>query len=248
MKKQFFNLFKIAGKAPLLKIGVVVRPEKPAFTLSEVLITLGVIGVVAAITMPILVKNYRQHVLKTQFNAAVATVQNVLKLMNVENNEFVYDTYFTSDTGFGEPSMRFRRDFFKHIKGDYTKYDKNNLKTYYTFAKGSTTMAHYCPINCCNNPVINSYTGTDGIMYNVCMRENLMVVAFDVNGYDKGPNKWGVDLFSFIIGQNDRLNGLYHISNTGACSNDSSKDNVNNGSNCGMFALIDKNYFKNLDF
>lgn len=34
-----------------------------AFTLAEVLITLGVIGVVAALTIPQLVKNYKEKVL-----------------------------------------------------------------------------------------------------------------------------------------------------------------------------------------
>ena len=38
-----------------------------AFTLAEVLITLGIIGVVAAMTMPALIANHRQAVLKTQF-------------------------------------------------------------------------------------------------------------------------------------------------------------------------------------
>lgn len=33
---------------------------KPAFTLAEVLITLGVIGVVAAMTMPVLIQNYQK--------------------------------------------------------------------------------------------------------------------------------------------------------------------------------------------
>lgn len=36
---------------------------KKAFTLSEVLITLGIIGVVAAITLPTLVANYREKFL-----------------------------------------------------------------------------------------------------------------------------------------------------------------------------------------
>ena len=34
--------------------------NKKAFTMSEVLITLGIVGVVSAVTMPILVKNYQR--------------------------------------------------------------------------------------------------------------------------------------------------------------------------------------------
>lgn len=36
------------------------RGKHQAFTLAEVLITLGIIGVVAAITIPLLVNNYRK--------------------------------------------------------------------------------------------------------------------------------------------------------------------------------------------
>ena len=38
-----------------------------AFTLAEVLVTLGIIGVVAAMTMPTLINNQRKAVLSSQF-------------------------------------------------------------------------------------------------------------------------------------------------------------------------------------
>ncbi len=38
-----------------------------AFTLAETLITLGIIGVVAAITIPGLIYNYKAHRLQSQF-------------------------------------------------------------------------------------------------------------------------------------------------------------------------------------
>ena len=38
-----------------------------SFTLAEVLITLGIVGIVAAMTLPSLVANYRNMVLENQF-------------------------------------------------------------------------------------------------------------------------------------------------------------------------------------
>ena len=49
---------------------------KFAFTLAEVLITLGIIGVVAAITLPTLIKNYQKHVYVTQLKKVVNTLEN----------------------------------------------------------------------------------------------------------------------------------------------------------------------------
>lgn len=54
--------------------------KKFGFTLAEVLITLGIIGVVAAMTMPTLVSKYRQRALETAFKKNVfkfnASIQN----------------------------------------------------------------------------------------------------------------------------------------------------------------------------
>ena len=51
------------------------------FTLAEVLITLGIIGVVAAITIPALINNYKAARLKSQFLKSYSTIQQVFKRM-----------------------------------------------------------------------------------------------------------------------------------------------------------------------
>ena len=46
------------------------------FTLAEVLITLGIIGVVAAMTIPTLVKNYQKTAWVNQLKKSVSTIEN----------------------------------------------------------------------------------------------------------------------------------------------------------------------------
>lgn len=41
------------------------------FTLAEILITLGIIGVVAAITLPSIISNYKKQVIKTGFKKSL---------------------------------------------------------------------------------------------------------------------------------------------------------------------------------
>ena len=48
---------------------------KPAFTLAEVLITLGVIGVVAAMTMPVLIQNYQKNLIATRLKHYSSVLQ-----------------------------------------------------------------------------------------------------------------------------------------------------------------------------
>lgn len=54
------------------------------FTLAEVLITLGIIGVVAAMTMPSLMNNYRHKALETQFKKSVSMVSQAI--LNAKND------------------------------------------------------------------------------------------------------------------------------------------------------------------
>ena len=58
--------------------------KQKAFTLAEVLITLGIIGVVAAMTMPSLMNNYRHKALETQFKKSVSMVSQAI--LNAKND------------------------------------------------------------------------------------------------------------------------------------------------------------------
>mgnify|MGYP001056703708 CR=1 FL=1 len=51
------------------------------FTLAEVLITLGILGVIAALTLPSLINKYQAQVLRTQFLQANSILQNGILLM-----------------------------------------------------------------------------------------------------------------------------------------------------------------------
>ena len=59
---------------------------KIAFTLAEVLITLGIIGVVASLTLPSVVAHYKEKVLVTQVQKAYSEMQNALKMYSAQNN------------------------------------------------------------------------------------------------------------------------------------------------------------------
>lgn len=72
-------LFKTLIKSFFINPHSCILKSSNAFTLAEVLVTLGVIGVVAAMTLPTLVQNYQKMVLKNQFKKAYATFYNGIK-------------------------------------------------------------------------------------------------------------------------------------------------------------------------
>ena len=61
-----------------------------AFTLAEVLITLGIIGVVAAMTMPALIQNHRNSVVKARLKKFYSTMNQAILLSESVNGNKAY--------------------------------------------------------------------------------------------------------------------------------------------------------------
>ncbi len=61
--------------------------KKIAFTLAEVLITLGIIGFVAALTMPTLIQNYKKNVLSTRIRKFASTFQQAVRMAEAEHGD-----------------------------------------------------------------------------------------------------------------------------------------------------------------
>ena len=105
------------------------RLAKTAFTLAEVLITLGVIGVVAAMTMPTLMQNYKKHVVETRLAKFYTTINQAIQMSETVNGDKRYwDTLggeFETDEN-GEPDYTKPQAlawFEKYLK-PYLKYSK----------------------------------------------------------------------------------------------------------------------------
>ena len=76
---------------------------RKGFTLAEVLITLGIIGLVAALTLPVLVANYKKHVVETRLEHFYSTINQAVKFAETDygevgqweqfEKEYTYDDY-----------------------------------------------------------------------------------------------------------------------------------------------------------
>ena len=66
------------------------QSPKFGFTLAEVLITLGIIGIVAAMTMPTLIQNYKRNVLETRISKFASVYQQAVRMAEAEHGELQY--------------------------------------------------------------------------------------------------------------------------------------------------------------
>ncbi len=175
------------------------------FTLAEVLITLGIIGVVAAMTMPVLINKYQEQVTVNKVKKFYSMINQAL-LMSIKDNGYVDEWQYSNVTEFADylkPYLKIIKDcgtepksgcisedVYKGIKGnDYYAYDLDENGIYYkiALADGSTFwLKNDNADNTCNH-------GGGGWTDGVCMG-----LWYDTNG-KQGPNTYGKDLFKFHI-------------------------------------------------
>ncbi len=80
--------------------------KKLGFTLAEILITLGIIGVVAAVTIPMLISNYQKRSTETQLKKAYSLLVNASRQAIADDNltynlPEVYDVTLGSHDKYG---------------------------------------------------------------------------------------------------------------------------------------------------
>ncbi|MBP3821334.1 type II secretion system protein [bacterium] len=186
--------------------------KKLAFTLAEVLITLGIIGVVAGMTIPTLSYNYKekqnsvklQHTYSTLKNAmATAIAENVNSGVKTVNNmtqmKKWYNTFITPylnvlQTCYGAETGCWAEDTF-YARG--TKITKNP-----TGACGGNTISFvlsdgsFVCIDDYQGDLLDSTFGVEN-----AVNELSIIFRIDINGNNK-PNQYGKDIFIAIFNGN----------------------------------------------
>lgn len=87
-----------------------------AFTLAEVLITLGIIGIVAALTMPALIQNYKNKEIETRLQKFYSLMNQAVRLSEAENGP--HETWNYPQTPFDtdETLVFYNKYFAKYLK------------------------------------------------------------------------------------------------------------------------------------
>jgi prepilin-type N-terminal cleavage/methylation domain-containing protein len=186
--------------------------KKAAFTLAEVLITLGIIGVVAAMAIPTIAHKLRNKTLETQFKNTYAKVTQAIKRMQADMDMTGLRTYCGSYNGAvyvnqNECYAAFEKAFNTYPQSAVsplknTKYiSRSNISIF------STTDVKVVDNDACGRSLFRQYALADGsyIGYNICGYKFLITI--DVNGAAK-PNRLGYDIFKFYIDDTDKLEGF----------------------------------------
>lgn len=158
-----------------------------AFTLAEVLITIGIIGVVAALTLPGVIENVQEKILINQLKVAYNRVNTAVQMATEE--------YGTIDT-WGETSAE-RIQKFKEIMPEYLKIVKMCPKG----VKGCQPDGY---LGCTGKTQANSGAQTLWTSTNSMVLENGMILIFpdDDGNYDCSKN---IKTYSYDVSKKEEF-------------------------------------------
>ena len=152
---------------------------KKGFTLAEVLITLVIIGVIAALTLPNLITKHEKEQTVIKLRKAYNILQNATKLSVIENGS----------TSEWDLSLN-EKDFAEKYYAPYLKLSTKSKEEWVTYKTVKADKQH-----------ITKYfylVLADGMLLTIRKWNESIMLIIDING-EKGPNKTGRDLFSFTI-------------------------------------------------
>ena len=163
--------------------------NKFAFTLAEVLITLGIIGIIAAITLPTLTANHKKKEASARLKKFSSSMQQALLFAQNQNETSAYEWINRND--------------FKDEDGNVDPQLKNNL----TYSYWNKYLAPYMNFLRAEEGVYNEEDETKSTNTKVYFTDGSTMelrfgacidLLFDING-DRYPNEFGRDRFIFFI-------------------------------------------------
>jgi len=181
--------------------------KKNSFTLAEILITLGIIGIVASLTIPSLIQNYRDKETVTKLKKVYTTLSQAL-IQTINDNGTTVDNWnlIRGDSAEGSQNLRdiYFKKYFKiaddcqkvnqcigskkylYLNGvSHIAYNGQNSYKHLVLADGTLLTFHVADIDKCSDH-----------------RYACAHIFVDTNGYFRGPNQFGKDFFVFSLLKN----------------------------------------------
>lgn len=218
------------------------------FTMSEALITLGIIGIVAAITIPSLMNKYRAIVLAAQFKEQHSRLAQALKsLVSEEEISLTPSIHKENFSSLLAKHYKISHDCGRiniGTKGCIQLNADGIVDHYKTFTGAPVNFGYL------DDGMLVLLDGTTLFFEQGSQAVTLgyYIIGIDINGYKNKPNRFGHDLFAFKVEEDGQLIPTKNIKTWnpyGACNRNNLTDTTN-GLGCAFYAIQDSGYFKNL--
>lgn len=151
-----------------------------AFTLAEVLIVLGIIGIIAELTIPDLYSNFQKRVAETKLEQAYSILSQAITFSETDNGPYATWQFPASNSISGTQTF-------------YDAYFKPYIKTIKQCPSGQDTSCVGIPVS--SNGI--NYVLANGEGFSMLSTpSNIAYIIIDINGVTP-PNVMGKDVFYF---------------------------------------------------
>ena len=212
--------------------------RKTAFTLAEVLITLGIIGIVASMTLPALINKYKKQETIAAVQKTYSVLNQAFRMTQAKNESYKY----WEDGSKMEPGEYFNKywkPYFKisRVCNTYQECGYSRLQPWLQL-DGS-----YSGINVVNTQLRSTFYTPDGVLIGISslvgdstgtnyLKDKSIYI--DING-PKRPNRYGKDMFVFTRTEKGIMPVCYNSDDT-----DIDEDCSKNGSGYCCAAKLSK--------
>ena len=203
---------------------------KKAFTLSELIIALGIVGVISALCIPQLSDNIEKTRTASILGKVIKQVETGVAHYMVDDAD---ETGASAETLLGTNNPR---GFLGKYIG-ISSSDNVIPASITSEGSGMYSVMHFnkipAEIAYCTNALCHSHEDQNPWLNTVDTKGSMIVEMFvDVNGFDKKPNQYGKDVFIIKILNDGRV-----VPNGEA--SDCTKDNIGDGKSCAARIVAD---------
>ena len=180
---------------------------KNALTIGELLITMGIIGVIAMLTLPGFIQDYHKRVYTTKLKKSVEMIENAVNQACADNNvSYFYQTPYVNTADSGKHQQDFIDKYFKKAGG----INKNPFATKYKILETGTEVG---------NSLVDSHgwaklAGGEALSFYCGRGSEYCIFRIDINSTD-GPNIGGRDFFAIFV--NNKTNELFDNFDSSKC-------------------------------
>jgi prepilin-type N-terminal cleavage/methylation domain-containing protein len=203
-KDSEYEIFKDVKKCYL---GGVNPARSNAFTLAEVLITLGIIGVVAAITIPLISQKVSHIILEKQFKKAYSEATQAVRLAKIELGVDKFGDYCSiTNADYSYINANICSNAFINALKLSKKTTIVRNDDFSSFNLANSTNFKSATFLDCDGNLRKPYILSNGAYLGIKISCGNFIIGVDLNGARK-PNRFGYDIFVFRINSSDNLVG-----------------------------------------
>ena len=190
--------------------------KRTAFTLAEVLITLGIIGIVAAMTLPNVINNFREKQLEAAFkktnNVVMTSLNETMAEYGLEGLAFKdLCPGYTAVSACAQANNSYFREInsyflsrFNIVRSTSNTFgnalDRKSIKVYNFMGKKVIEYGGMYGMGSFNTPwnsvnFLNDGSVVSALTFFYHGGSDGVALTFDTNGPYKGPNRYGYDIF-----------------------------------------------------